>query len=355
MGVESGGLREILSDLFPGHAPAMFHLLSCESCRAWATAALIEEHGIKLLLPREPGTLGGVAGAAPEMEPDSAAGLACSAALAANAKRLEGDLLGADAALGNALVYGAPPLQKAGYHRVMALIRWERGQFDDAESLLQQAANLYGEERQLGEEGATLTLLGLLRLDAGPPYERVAAALFPGLPALAGNRPWLAARGTLALAFAFASLGRPVEAEELLEGAREIASGVFNPEELIRLFWLEARVLCRLRGFERAESLLSSVRGKLLANGCWAEAVLVSFDLGLALAEAGKFDSLEAMAAELEGITASEPLLADACHELRALNWQAPRARFDRVELTALTQRRFFQRRGLGLRPVPFA
>lgn len=313
MAVDGDSLSALLAGLFPGHAPDLLHLLSCESCRAWATAALIEEHGARIFLPVVAGEEAGAS--------DEPGGLPA----------------------------------RAGQFRSEALAQWERGRFDDAESLLGRAASLYGDARQLGEEGATLTLLGVLRLEAGPPYARAAAALFPGLPALTGRRRWLAARGTLALALALASLGRPREAEDLLEQARDVVSGVVDPDELVRLSWLEGRARGRVGQLDRAESLLSAVRRQLLQEGSLAEGVLASFDLGVVLAEAGDFARIRSMAAELGRLTAGRRILSRACRELRDFRWEEPESRRDRVELTALPHRKHFRRRSLGLRPLPLA
>lgn len=50
-GVTAASLRELLSDIFPGQASALFHLLHCSACRSWASESLLREQGIYLLLP----------------------------------------------------------------------------------------------------------------------------------------------------------------------------------------------------------------------------------------------------------------------------------------------------------------
>lgn len=183
----------------------------------------------------------------------------------------------------------------------------------------------------------------------------MAKALFPGLPALTGERPWLAARGSLGLAFALAGLGWRVGAEAVLEGARGFARSVFNHYESVQLFWLEARVLSRLGKLDAAGPLLASVRSKLLSERLFPEAVLASFDTALVLAESGQAARIEALAAELEDVFAGEPLLDRAVEDFRSLRWRDPGKRAERVELTALTLRKHLRRRGVAVKPLPFA
>jgi len=86
----------------------------------------------------------------------------------ANAYRLLGNLALAEKALCGATYFLAWPLDscvRGEFCRVLGLVRWEQGRLDEAAGMLRQAARAFGERCLPQEEGASLVLCGLLRLE----------------------------------------------------------------------------------------------------------------------------------------------------------------------------------------------
>jgi tetratricopeptide (TPR) repeat protein len=224
---------------------------------------------------------GQLAGLIPEItdRERQAAYLTRAAVLESNARRLAGNLKEADRPFAHAPFYAAPPAEQARFQRALALIRWEQGRFDEADSLLAQAARNFVGARLLTEEGATLILLGLFEAERGL-FPLAAFHLLGGLAAVDGReRPWLFVRGGLAMALSMAEQGGKPHAVELLNRLRKLYPHVQDPAETIRLYWLEGQLRARLGDVAQARELLVSVRRKYLTQLQLHEAVLATLAL----------------------------------------------------------------------------
>lgn len=414
----SSMIQEVLSGLAPEQERPFLHTLLCDSCRGIAVATLLHKRGVGLLLPRSVKTGGGEpepAGAVPLLaellghppeerarildqprfrrpavieqllrlaeeqqlaNPDLADHLAALAAhraarirkgiryrsglltraagLRRNALRLAGDLAAAASPAIDPPYLGAPPEERARYERSLGLVRWEQGMLIEAAQLLHQsAAHFAGEAGQ--EEGATLTLLGLLRTEQGSWMEAL-SSLMAGLALLdRGERPWLAARGIIALALGWAARDRKAEARSLLERARLLRSQVEDAGDRICLEWLEGRALDRAGESEEAIQLLTSARAAFLWDGRLPEAALATLDLAFVLARYRQPETIPGLIAQIEERFAAAPGVDGALTILRMANWAEPWTLAEQVATAETYLRKAFRVVGLRVDPLPFA
>lgn len=127
----SGGFESLLDRLGEDELAALSHLIACPWCSGDFLVDLAVLKGPELLLRRE-------------MPPPTDAGLQ---------------------ALGEFESRGA----QARYRRAKGLMYWQQGELELAEQHLVQAVTDFSRVDENGEEGATLTLLGLLLQEEGKP------------------------------------------------------------------------------------------------------------------------------------------------------------------------------------------
>ena len=293
-----------------------------------------------------------------ETEPEAAETVPRALCLGANARRLLFDFKGADTLLGKAAAFLTSINDRAFYCRTVGLVRWEQGRTDEAAALFQHAARLYAPGGPDGEEGACLALLGLLHHEqdnlgmALPLLLRAWTAMEHDL------RPLLALRVALTLASGLADAGQMDRARAFLKEAWRLSSAVEDAHEMVRIYWLEGRALARLGERTEALQILDSVRRKLILEPSPAEASLVSLDLALALAEAGKPEEIEPLVRALETLFRPSSTLALAICGLDEIAEAAlrrdPNLR-DTAASLAIKQRRMFRACEMRMRPLSFA
>lgn len=290
-----------------------------------------------------------------EDEEDALAALPRALGLEANARRLLGDCHRAEVRLGRAASFLRDRTDRAFHCRTVGLLRWEEGRTDEAAALLGHALRLYAEDGLDFEAAACLGLLGLLEEEEG----RLANAL----PFLARAwtalereaRPVFALRVGLAFALGLAEVGEEERARRVLAETWTLCSGVREPSEMLRVYWNEARVLSRAGRREEAIHLLEAVRPKLAEEGSLPEAALVSLDLALALAEAGRAGEIERLrAVPAPGFPASPRVEAALRKIVLLAERREPRLR-ETVARSRVNLRRTFRLLGLRPRPLPFA
>ena len=209
--------------------------------------------------------------------------------LAANARRLQHDWLGAEALLARAAHGLGFPLEQAFYLWAAGLLRCEEGKLVEGEALLSHAARIYRLEGLTSEASACRALLGLVK------YEELGSRAL-ALPLLARGwagmdrelRPALALRCGLALVDCLASAARADRAELVLHEVGRLYSKVTDAAEMLRVYWYEGRAVARLGNPEEGALVLESVWRKLLAEPSPGEAALVSVDLAVTWAESGR-------------------------------------------------------------------
>jgi hypothetical protein len=296
---------------------------------------------------------GQLAGLIPEIadREKQAAYLTRAAVLEANARRLAGNLKEADRPFAQAPFYAAPPAEQALFQRALSLIRWEQGRFDEADSLLAQAARNFVGARLLDEEGATLMLLGLFEAERGL-FPLAAFHLLGGLAAIDGReRPWLFVRGGLAMALSMAEQGGKPHAVELLNRLRKLYPHVQDPSETIRLYWLEGQLRARLGDVAQARELLVSVRRKYVNQLQLHEAVLSTLDLAAVPAPAKQPEASHQLSDELEERFAGAQGLGEILKTLRQQSATPLQATLPKA---AEPLRALLVRHGHHAQPLPF-
>jgi tetratricopeptide (TPR) repeat protein len=291
-----------------------------------------------------------------EGKEEATAALARAWCLGANARRLEGRPRSAEALLAKAAPYLYCRLERAFYCRTLALLRWEQGRGDEAMAMFQHAACLYVSDDLNREVGGCLALLGLVLQEEGDEGEAL-SLLSRGWAEMDREvRPLFAVRAGLALADCLAQVEQTERARHVLLEAWQLFGEVTDPREMVRVHWLEGRVLCGLGEREEALHVLESVRRQLLAEPSPAEAALVSLDLALALAESGRAEEIEALAEALRATFPDTPAMSPAAEVVRALARPAvSEHRLGEAARATAGLRRLFRKHGPPLKPLPFA
>lgn len=165
--------------------------------------------------------------------------------LLSNARRLRGDLRGAEAALERAERHLTQPPdspERALYGWQLALLRHEQGRVEEAVAGLWRAAGIYRGAGRRDGEGSCLASLGALLLEEGE-HERAVRPLIRAGEVLDPERHLgLAARVRLGLALCHAALGYRVRALRDAEEAWSLCQRVTDPCERAGLCSLRARI-----------------------------------------------------------------------------------------------------------------
>jgi tetratricopeptide (TPR) repeat protein len=212
----------------------------------------------------------------------------------------------------------------------------------DAEDLLASACRKY---LRIGERhlaGRALVTRGLNRIIDGQPREAV-ALLRQALALLDAERdPQLIETAQHNLLFALADAGEYREASELLlrSGLRQKFAD--DPLNLLRLRWVEAKILAGHGRFAEAEKALSDVRASFRVRRLELVATIAGLDLAKVLFQQGKLDPLHRLVRELR-VAAEAYRLQDSVS--RALATLEVMCQVQKVTLAMVEAvQRFFQR-----------
>ncbi len=242
-------------------------------------------------------------------------------AFVANARRVEGDLPGAEEAFARSgrlweagvsadpgVLDGSRPLD------LKASLRRQQGLYDEALDLLDQALLLCpageAQARILIKKAATLTRRG----DAERAIQalRQAEALLPESRDL--RTSWLV---RFNLVLGLWQLGRFTEAEVLLPGVRELALGLSNELDLMRSLWLEGRVAAGLKRLEEALPALEQVRRYFTTKGIAYDAALASLEVAVVYLEESRTEEVKALAREMAPIFTAQGVHQEALAALQ--------------------------------------
>jgi tetratricopeptide (TPR) repeat protein len=228
-----------------------------------------------------------------------------------NARRLAGDLPGAETALTQAaapLEEGSDPLESAELQELRARLLADQGKLEEAEHLLDRALILY---RTLGEphlQGRLLIQKGTIRGWA-PGAEAALEAigcLEEGLALLDQDQDQnekqelpLVAFGLHRLALLLADAGRAEEAARALRRARPLYEQQGDGPNLVRLRHLEGKIAEALDASDAAEAAFLEARQGFLAEGLGMEAAGVLFDLAIFYTRRGRSPELRPLAQDL--------------------------------------------------------
>lgn len=225
---------------------------------------------------------------------DEARATAC--VLIGTAKRMAGDLRGAEKAFGRAATYltGPPDTLERGYYgQQLAALRREQGRDDEATSLLWRAALIYNEGADVLEEGACLAELGLLFVAD----DQVARAILPltraGEVLDLHPDPSLTVLARLGLAVCHARLGEADKAQRLVKTARSMYGRVADSaRQLAQVAWMEGKVAALTGNLEDAPGLLDTARKAFIRQHRLYDAAFAGLDLAGVLARKGRLESL---------------------------------------------------------------
>ncbi|HEY2295236.1 MAG TPA: hypothetical protein VGM86_31420 [Thermoanaerobaculia bacterium] len=169
----------------------------------------------------------------------------------------------------------------------------------DAEDLLASAYRKYLRSGERHLAGRVLVTRGLNRIIDGQPQEAV-TVLRQAVALLDAERdPELIETAQHNLLFALADAGEYREASELLlrSGLRQKFAD--DPLNLLRLRWVEAKILAGHGRFEAAEKALSEVRAAFRMRRLELVATIAGLDLAKVLFQQGKLDPLYRLVREL--------------------------------------------------------
>lgn len=272
-----------------------------------------------------------------EQEDERALTLAEALAERGNARRLVGDLAGAewDFAEASRLLeeHGGDALAEAELLLLRACLARDRRQFAEAIRLADEACSLYAYYGQVSGALSSLIHLGALHGYAGRHAEGIdtlGCALELAVD-LGDAKDLLHIANNIA--FLFAEAGLAADAAAVVDRARELCDQVGSRRDVLRLDWLSARISADQGHHAAAAIILSDLRSAYVDEGMPHEAALVSLELALAYARQERRVELRYLAEE----TAEAFRLLGV--EREAIGALALLAQADAEEATELTAR----------------
>lgn len=246
-----------------------------------------------------------------------------------NALRVRSDLRQADEALRQAAVCfdkgSGDRLDRALLYRFQAHLLRARRQFESAHRLQDRATALYREFGETGLVANTLSDQALGRVYSGE-AERAIPLLEEALEMLddqSERRLTAAIRHNLALCLS--EIGLSERALQQLRLLRPVYQELGDELTLVRVLWLEGKILHDLGFDERAEMALQEARDAFAEHGVAYDAALVSLDLAAVFAAQGRHSDLRHLAEQMVLIFESRDVHREAMAALSVFR-QAARA-----------------------------
>ncbi|HVT56762.1 MAG TPA: helix-turn-helix transcriptional regulator [Thermoanaerobaculia bacterium] len=222
-------------------------------------------------------------------------------AFIANARRVSGDLHGADRAFSRGLLLwragarSALPFDEIRLLDLEASLRRGQRRFAESLALLDQALA----QAPRGEAAARLLLNKSATLDQQGDAEGAMAALREAASqAGVGSEPRLLWGIQFNLAACLCHLGRYGDAAALLPVIRVRAAGFKNRHDLARTFWLMGRVAAGHGRRDEAGEAFTGARTIFISEEMPLDVALVNLDLALLLLEEGKTAEIQPLARE---------------------------------------------------------
>jgi hypothetical protein len=282
-------------------------------------------------------------------------GRARAACWIAHARRIAGDLDGAERSLSQATLYAAGYSdEQAELCRALALLRWEQGRMEEARALLEHAEELWAGEESPPEQGACQVLQALLSVEEGKARDAV-RLLREGLPVLID--PWLTVYGGLALALGLAERGQAERARDQ-RGESERLVPLAPPAAHLYALHLEARIALSLGEHAAAGAMLEDLRRAAVERRWLPETALATLDLARLDVELGRESAAaEQRIAELQTVFAGPETLAGVFAALREYPAQIAAGESTKsfTPSLAATLRRLLRLRGIRGGSLPFA
>jgi len=221
----------------------------------------------------------------------------------ANAFRITSDLRRAEEALRKAEEHhrqgGEDAYTGAEILSFTASLRNGQGRYEEAAALIDRSIKVYREARDRHREGKALIQKGTSLSYAG----RHAGAIRLVRQGLAKidiyEEPRLLVFARHNLIGYLNEVGRHKEALRTLAETRGLYLQLGERSSLVRLRWLEGKILRDLGRTDEAEAALREVRDEMIGLSLGLDAALVSLDLAMILLERGDTGELKRLAAEM--------------------------------------------------------
>jgi len=190
------------------------------------------------------------------------------------------------------------PLIRARLLDIQASLRTDQRRLEEASALLDEVFEIYQEAGETHLAGRALVSQGISLHYDDRPGEAV-GVLRQGLSMLDGQKdPQLVATGQKGLLDAMAANGDFGAAKQILLGGDLHAAFAGEPLNLLKVAWLEGRILAGLGEAQDAEQTLSRVEDGFLQAGLEYEAALTSLERTGVLLQLGRVTEAEELAEE---------------------------------------------------------
>jgi tetratricopeptide (TPR) repeat protein len=221
----------------------------------------------------------------------------------ANAFRISSDLRHAEEALQTAEEHhrqaGEDAYTGAEILSFKASLLNAQGRYEEAAALLDPVVGVYRDARDAHREGRTLIQKAAAVSYAGRHAEAIRLAR-RGLAKIdLFEEPRLLVAGRHNLIASLRGSGRHEEALKALSETRRLYLQLGERSPLVRLRWLEGKILRDLGRLEEAEAALREVRTELAQLRLGLDAALASLDLAMVFLERGETGELKRLAAEM--------------------------------------------------------
>ncbi|HSS52304.1 MAG TPA: hypothetical protein VLX28_25460 [Thermoanaerobaculia bacterium] len=221
----------------------------------------------------------------------------------ANAHRVNEEQEQADDALAQAASYRqqgtGDPLLQARISDLEASLRRAQRRFAEAIALLDDACDIYHSVGDSHLAGRALIKKGICARTAGEPRDAI-QWIREGQSQLDGSRdPRLAAIGKQVLLDAMADCGQFQQASRMLMSSGLRQAFAADPLNLLRLRWVEGKILAGRDRLARAERALSEVRRGFEERGLDYDAALVGLELAAVWLRQGKTAEVRELAQDM--------------------------------------------------------
>ncbi|MEA2691505.1 MAG: hypothetical protein QOJ16_892 [Acidobacteriota bacterium] len=220
-----------------------------------------------------------------------------------NARRLGGDLAGAEQALSYAECLAddgsSDPLEEARILDLRAALLADQGWLEEAAELLDLSIEIYSEVKDPHRTGRAMIWKGIVQGNAGH-AERAIRGIEDGLRLLEPRREsYLGRIAAYHLAWFLNDSGRSEEAVAQLAVLRLAA--VETPEAWtgFRLTWLEGRIAAGRGRFAEAEAAFREMRRRFLERDLGYDASMVTLDLATLYLRQGRGEEVQRLADEM--------------------------------------------------------
>ena len=233
-----------------------------------------------------------------------------SAALG-NARRVAGDLFGAERSLRSALEQlhdgTHDPSQRAEVLSLLASLRVDQSRFEEAAELSERVADAFRRQGDRHREGRALIKMAAARGFSGEPA-RAVETLERALELLDAERdPKLEFWAHHNVAYFLNDAGRSAEAAARLEAIRPSYQEFWEDRSIqIKGRWLEGRIAAGLGRTEEAVAILKELRSLFIEQDRAFDNALATLDLAAVYLDAGRTEEVKRLAEEMYPIFRSQ-------------------------------------------------